>query len=149
MYRVVHCTVSSGTFLPFGHSRPVLRIRIYNATDQNWHNFFAVPPIVTKLFSSRSCVILLRTSVPDPWHFGVDPDPRIHSSDKWMRIRILLFSSLTFKTPTKTNLNKVLLLSKVLFECTFASFFKDKKSKRSHKTVGIKVFRTIFAWWYW
>jgi hypothetical protein len=28
--------------------------------------------------------------------------------------------------------------------CT--SFFKDKKAKRSHKTVGIKVFLTIFAW---
>ncbi len=28
---------------------------------------------------------------------------------------------------------------------TFTSFFKDKKSKRSHKTVGIKVFLTIFA----
>ncbi len=26
-------------------------------------------------------------------------------------------------------------------------FFKDKKAKRSHKTVGIKVFLTIFAWW--
>jgi hypothetical protein len=26
-----------------------------------------------------------------------------------------------------------------------ASFFKDKKLKRSHKTVGIKVFLTIFA----
>ncbi len=24
--------------------------------------------------------------------------------------------------------------------------FKDKKSKRSHKTVGIQVFLTIFAW---
>ncbi len=28
-------------------------------------------------------------SVPDPWHFGVDPDPRIHASDQWIRIRIL------------------------------------------------------------
>jgi hypothetical protein len=28
----------------------------------------------------------------------------------------------------------------VLFEGTFTSFFKDKKSKRSHKTVEIKVF---------
>jgi hypothetical protein len=28
---------------------------------------------------------------------------------------------------------------------TFTSFFKDKMSKRSHKTVGIKVFLTIFA----
>ena len=31
------------------------------------------------------------------------------------------------------------------FEGTFTSFFKDEKSKRSHKTVGIKVFLTIFA----
>jgi hypothetical protein len=22
-----------------------------------------------------------KSSVPDPWHFGVDPDPRIHASD--------------------------------------------------------------------
>ncbi len=29
----------------------------------------------------------------------------------------------------------------LLFKCTFTSFFNDKKSKRSHKTVGIKVFR--------
>jgi hypothetical protein len=33
----------------------------------------------------------------------------------------------------------------VLFEGTFTSFFKDKKSKRSHKTVEIKDFLTIFA----
>ncbi len=44
--------------------------------------------------------------------------------------------------------NKKLLKKKffciLLFEGTFASFFKDKKSKRSHKTVEIKVL-TIFA----
>jgi hypothetical protein len=28
----------------------------------------------------------------------------------------------------------------------FTAVFKDKKSKRSHKAVGIKVFLTIFAW---
>ncbi len=33
----------------------------------------------------------------------------------------------------------------LLFEGTFTSFFKDKKSKRSHKTIGIKVFLIIFA----
>jgi hypothetical protein len=33
----------------------------------------------------------------------------------------------------------------LLFEGTLASFFKDKKSKRSHKTVEIRVFLTIFA----
>ncbi len=31
----------------------------------------------------------------------------------------------------------------LLFEGTFTSFFKGKKSKRSHKTVEIKVFLTI------
>jgi hypothetical protein len=34
----------------------------------------------------------------------------------------------------------------LLFKGTFTSFSKIKKSKRSHKTVGIKVFLTIFAW---
>ncbi len=25
--------------------------------------------------------LILPIRVPDPWHFGVDPDPRIHASD--------------------------------------------------------------------
>jgi hypothetical protein len=33
----------------------------------------------------------------------------------------------------------------LLFEGSFTSFLKDKMSKRSHKTVGIKVFVTNFA----
>jgi hypothetical protein len=46
--------------------------------------------------------------------------------------------------------NKKQILTKkffclLLFEGTFTSFFKDEKSKRSHQTVGIKVFFTIFA----
>ncbi len=40
-----------------------------------------------------------------------------------------------------TNLKKNFCL--LLFEGTFTSFFKDKKSKKSHKTVRIKVFLTI------
>jgi hypothetical protein len=43
------------------------------------------------------------------------------------------------------NESKKNFFSRVLFEGTFTSFFKDKKSKRSHKTVEIKVFLTIFA----
>ncbi len=31
---------------------------------------------------------VILASVADPWHFGVDPDPRIHVSDKCIRIRI-------------------------------------------------------------
>jgi hypothetical protein len=33
----------------------------------------------------------------------------------------------------------------LLFEGTFTSFFKDKKSKRSHKRVEMKVFLSKFA----
>jgi hypothetical protein len=44
----------------------------------------------------------------------------------------------------KLTYKKVFLL--ITFEGTFTSFFKDKKSKRSQKTVGIKGFLTIFAW---
>jgi hypothetical protein len=46
--------------------------------------------------------------------------------------------------PTKNELKKKIFCI-VLFEGTFRSFFKDKKPKRSHKTVDIKVFLTIFA----
>jgi hypothetical protein len=47
--------------------------------------------------------------------------------------------------PTKKLffLNKVSL--HISLKGTFTSFFKDKKSKRSHKTAKIKVFLTILA----
>ncbi len=48
----------------------------------------------------------------------------------------------------KKQIKKKRFFCLLLFEGTFTSFNKDKKSKRSHKkTVGIKVFLTIFAWW--
>ena len=64
--------------------------------------FFRPPPSLLLLKVINVCI-----SVADPRNFGVDPDPdldpRIHASYQWirMRIRILLFSSLTFKMPTK------------------------------------------------
>ncbi len=46
--------------------------------------------------------------------------------------------------------NKKLIKKKffclLIIEGTFTSFFKYKKSKKSDKTVGIKVFLTIYAW---
>ncbi len=33
----------------------------------------------------------------------------------------------------------------LLYEAIFTSFFTDKKSYKSHKTVAIKVFLNIFA----
>jgi hypothetical protein len=56
----------------------------------------------------------------------MDPDPAIFNID------------LQSRRQQKTNLKKVFYL--LLFEGTFTSFFKDKKSKRSHKTAGIKAF---------
>ncbi len=45
------------------------------------------------------------------------------------------------------DVNKIFFFFFLLItvEGTFSSFFKDKKSYRSHKTVGINVFLTIFA----
>jgi hypothetical protein len=51
---------------------------------------------------------------------------------------------LSIKMPTKNNFSlSVLMLFPV--EDTFTSFFKDKRSYRSHKTVDIKVFLPFFA----
>ncbi len=76
------------------------------------------------------------SSVTDPWHFGVDPDP----------------DPAIFVIDLQEANKKLICLIKffclLLFGCKFTSFFKDKKSKRSHKTVESKVFfQTIFAWW--
>jgi hypothetical protein len=77
---------------------------------------------------------------PDP-----NPDPRIHASltidpDPDPAI---------FVNNLQDGNKKLIFLKKVfsllLYEGKFSSFFKNKKSKRSHKTVGIKVFLTIFA----
>jgi hypothetical protein len=58
------------------------------------------------------------------------------------QIRILVFSSLTFRAPLKNQFSKE-SFSAYIFLKVHTSFFKDKKSKRSHKTIRIKVFLTI------
>jgi hypothetical protein len=45
----------------------------------------------------------------------------------------------------KKKLIKKKVFCLLLFEGTFTSFFKDKRSQKNHKTVGIKVFPTFFA----
>jgi hypothetical protein len=88
----------------------------------NIYELCAIPAVrIHDTFRSTACKqkfrVIVRDTVPDPWHFGADPDPRITASDEW--IWILLFSSLTYKTATKTNFLKVFCLLPVLFECTF------------------------------
>jgi hypothetical protein len=48
------------------------------------------------------------------------------------------------KTPTKLIFLQGFFCL-LIFKGTFKSYFKDKKAKRGHKTVGINVFLTIFA----
>jgi hypothetical protein len=58
------------------------------------------------------------------WILDPDPDPAIFVPD---------FQDANKKLIKKKN------FCLLLFEGTFTSFFRDKKSKRSHKIVGIKV----------
>ncbi len=58
----------------------------------------------------------------DPYLWLMDPDPNSDPDKKFFCV--------------------------LLFKGTFTSFFKDKKSKRIHKTVEMKIFFTIFAWWW-
>jgi hypothetical protein len=77
---------------------------------------------------------------------------RIHDFLVWIRIRgsgsgcrsgPYYFRHWPSRNQQKTNK----FFCWLLFEGIFTSFFKGKKSKRSHKTVGIKVFLTFSAWW--
>jgi hypothetical protein len=78
----------------------------------------------------------------DPWHFGtdLDPEPLTNASGSGS----CYFPRWPSRRQQKTNFLKSLCL--LLYLLT--SFVKDKKSQRSQKTVGIKVFLTIFAWGY-
>jgi hypothetical protein len=78
-------------------------------------------------------------SVVDPWHFGTDPDQRHFGTDPDqrirttdLRIRILLFSSVTFKMTTQIFFSLSL----------FGGVNLHHSSKISHKTIEIKVFLT-------
>jgi hypothetical protein len=62
----------------------------------------------------------------------MDPDPAIFVIDVQDDSKKIIFSKQFFCL--------------LLFEGTFTSFFKDKKSKRNHKAAGFKVFLTIFDW---
>ncbi len=84
-------------------------------------------------------------SVADPWHFGVDPDPLIYACLRLMDPDLVPDSSI-FVINLQDE-NKKLIFKKVYFLKEHLHHFSKIKSKRSHKTVGIKVFLNIFAWW--
>ncbi len=88
---------------------------------------------------------------------------RIHDILGWIRIRIWIRGSMPLTNGTGSgscyfrhwpsqDANKKLIFLQVFLLITFWRYmyiiFKDKKSKRSHKAVGTKVFLTFFAWWW-
>ncbi len=100
-----------------------------------------------------SCWVNFWPSVADPWHLGVDMDPDAADPCLWLMDPdsdpAIFVIDLQDRCQQKNNLkNNIFLLLTFWRYRTFTSFFKDKKSKRGHKTVGIKVFLTIFAWWW-
>jgi hypothetical protein len=66
-----------------------------------------------------------QASVADPCYFGSDPDLRIHTSDQWIQIRILPFSSCDLQDVKKFNFSKLFCL--LLFEGTFYIIFQSSK----------------------
>jgi hypothetical protein len=67
----------------------------------------------------------------------MDPDPDLDLDHSIFVIKL--------QDPNKELILKEFLLITGTFAGKFPSLFKDKKSKRSHKTVETKVFLTIFA----
>ncbi len=77
---------------------------------------------------------LVGTSVPDPWHFDKAPDPDLLSKGSGC-------GSCSIRQWLSLRQQKILFFWWLfLFEGTFTSIFKDKKSWKSHKTAEIKVF---------
>jgi hypothetical protein len=81
-----------------------------------------------------------RSRYADPCLRLIDPDPDSDpDSDQDPAIFVIGLQEANKK------LIKIKFFCLFLFVGTFTSFFHDKKSKRSHKTVEIKVFLTIFV----
>jgi hypothetical protein len=61
-------------------------------------------PVLTTYREIRSGFPLI--SEAEPWHFGMDPDPRIDASDYWIRIQIESCYCRHWPCQQKTNLKK-------------------------------------------
>ncbi len=84
-----------------------------------------------------------KSSVVDPWHFGTDPDQGIRTTDFRIRIRLLLFSSVADKMPTKKKFSNFFCLPYYFLKVHLHQSSNIKKvKKRSHKIVEIKGFLT-------
>ncbi len=83
------------------------------------------------------------SSIPDPWRFYTKPHSRLRTTGLRFRIRILLFSSMAFRMPTKYKFFWLFLTVD-----TFTSVFKENKLLRNQKTVEIMGFLNFFVCWW-
>ncbi len=124
------CVIETEWYKPWFHPEHLLSrgewSQLGPATSLPTHSLLYLIQAKDSLEDSRP--VLKASSVPDPWHFVVDPDPRIHASDWWIRMRILLFSSFTFKTPTKNNFKES--FSAYYFSKVHLHYFSKIKSPK-------------------
>jgi hypothetical protein len=92
-------------------------------------------------YTSYICTVLV-----GGYSMVTDPVPYLLTPEKNDRARVDLvqYSNKFVSAPAPTFFDKKVSCL-LLFEVTFLSFYKDKKSRRSHKRVGIKVFLTVFV----
>ncbi len=108
----------------------VSRLRVWQICSKKLQYSISKSIVHTK-YKTHFCNIKTRkrqplenSSVPDPWHFGADPD---------------LVSSATFKTLAKNNFFTCFFCFFTFWRCITA-LFKDKKSYRVKKQKKLSFF---------
>jgi hypothetical protein len=79
--------------------RPHVAVNLDQALLHNRLHLLHGQGVLQPIPEEKTSMLEPEDSVADPWHFGVDPVPRIYASDKC--ICILLFTPLTLEMPTK------------------------------------------------
>ncbi len=117
---------------------PEIHIQIHSWKTYGKKISFPCPFNYTPFPFLHSHINSFDSSVGYPWHFGADPDPRIRTSDCWIRMReAQKIGSYGPGSGCRPG---------TLVHLHHSS--KIRKSHRSYKTVEIMVFLTIFArWW--
>jgi hypothetical protein len=113
-------TVVFFRWLPLSGRRKIILKNHKRIYRKYWFIFFDFIPRPFKKYLSRA---VLRIH---------DPDPRIHASDSW--IRILLFSSLTFKMPAKNKIFNTIFSAYYFLKLQLHHFSKIKSQKESQNS---------------
>ncbi len=116
--------------------------RLGQKKSATWVPYVTHKSIRSTIFTINKTQIFQKKSVPDPWHFGTDPDPWIRTFVLRIQIQILLFSLVTSKM-LKNKFFFSFVLHITTSVGTFTSVFKLKKSQNSRN----QGFYWFFACW--